>query len=264
MQVIGPARWMKASPARILVARAIVVSPIVLAAALGVVLARPPHLLVRAVARRLPEVLFFVPTSRRMVALTIDDGSHPSTTPAVLDVLARHSAKATFFLLGRLAEQHPELVRRIAADGHELGNHGWLEEASVRLPAAQLADGLDRTHRALARFGPVSLFRPGSGWVSSSVLEACRGRGYRCVVGSVYPQDAHLHWWRYHAFDVLRRIRPGAIVVLHEGRPERAAVAQALDRILPVLRLRGYDVMTVSNLVGAGDRPATGSYARCF
>ena len=123
---------------------------------------------------------------------------------------------------------------------------------------------MDPTYRALARFGPVSLFRPGSGWVISSVLEACRGRGYRCVVGSVYPQDAHLHWWRYHAFDVLRRIRPGAIVVLHEGRPERAAVAQALDRLLSVLRLRGYDVTTVSDLVAAGERPGTGSDARCF
>jgi peptidoglycan-N-acetylglucosamine deacetylase len=227
-------------------------------AAAGVVLAlallalRPPYALMRLVARALPGVLFYVPTEARRVALTIDDGPHPATTPVVLDVLAARGARATFFLVGERARAHPDLVARIATEGHELGNHGLRERASAALSEAELAASLDETHAALARFGPVVLFRPGSGWVTRRVLRAATRRGYRCVLGLVYPHDAQLGWRRYGVWDVLRRVRPGAIVIVHEGRPERAGVARALDEILPALTRRGYEVTTVSTLLGDG------------
>jgi peptidoglycan/xylan/chitin deacetylase (PgdA/CDA1 family) len=216
---------------------------------IGLALARPPFALLRVVARLLPEVVFFADTSERAIALTLDDGPHPSTTPAVLDALRAHGARATFFLIGELVREHPALVQRIAAEGHELGNHGLREQSSAALPQAALDDSLGETHQELARFGPVKLFRPGSGWVTRRILEASARHGYRCVLGSVYSHDAQLRWPRYVVFDVVSRVRPGAIVILHEGRPERADVGELLQDILPTLRARGFEITTVSDLL---------------
>jgi peptidoglycan-N-acetylglucosamine deacetylase len=224
--------------------------PLVLGAlGVGFVLVRPPHALVRLVARAVPQVLFLVATDERRLALTIDDGPHPETTPAILDVLAAYRARATFFLIGHRARERPDLVERIAIEGHELGNHGFRERASAALSPAELDADLDRTHAALAPFGPVALFRPGSGWVTPRVLRAAARHGYRCVLGSVYPHDPHIRRRRYVVWDVLRRARPGAIVILHEGRADRAGVARALDEILSALGRHGYEVTTVTALL---------------
>lgn len=223
--------------------------PLLLILGIALLLLRPPHTLMRLAARLLPQVVFVGPAGRCAVALSLDDGPHPSTTPAVLDTLRAHDAKATFFLLGEPAAAHPELVERIAAEGHELGNHGLRDERSSGLSEEALEASLACTHETLSRFGPVTLFRPGGGGVTRRVLDAAARHGYRCVLGSVYPQDARVRWRHYLVWDVLRRVRPGAIVILHEGRPERAIVTDVLDDVLPELALRGYEITTVSELL---------------
>jgi peptidoglycan/xylan/chitin deacetylase (PgdA/CDA1 family) len=211
----------------------------------------PPFPLVRLAAAVRRDVLFFVETNERVVALTLDDGPHPLVTPRVLDVLSRHGARATFFLLGSRAEGHPSVVRRIAAEGHELGNHTWEEECSACLPPLRFEQSLSRTHRVLTRFGAVCLFRPGSGWTTRRIVTVAERHGYRCVLGSVYPQDARVPFRRWIVKDVLRRARPGAIIILHEGTIERARVTGVLDEVLRALRHRGYRVTTVSDLLSS-------------
>jgi len=223
--------------------------PVVLLIGIVLLAVRPPHALMRLAARLFPSVVFLAPGGRRAVALTLDDGPHPSTTPAVLDTLSAHGGKATFFLLGEAAAAYPDLVERIAAEGHELGNHGLRDEHSSDLSPEALETSLARTHEVLAPFGRVTLFRPGGGWFTRRVLDAAARHDYRCVLGSVYPQDAHVHRRDYLVWDVLRRVRPGGIVILHEGRPERAVVTAVLDAVLPELRRRGYEVTTVSELL---------------
>ncbi len=222
-----------------------------LVAALGLagLALRPPFALVRLVARLAPGVVFSVDTSERVVALTLDDGPDPVLTPRVLDVLAAHEARATFFLLGERARRHPALLRRIAAAGHELANHTWHDEPSVRLAPAALEASLRATGRVLEPVAPVALFRPGSGWVTRSVLTTAERAGLRCVLGSVYSHDPHIRIPAYTAWDVRRRVRPGAIVVLHEGRPDRYGVLDVLEAVLPHLRRAGFRVTTVSDLL---------------
>jgi peptidoglycan-N-acetylglucosamine deacetylase len=183
---------------------------------------RPPFALVRRVARAMPDVLFCVETEAPLVALSFDDGPHPATTPLVLDALARHGARATFFCVGERAAAHPGLVRRIAAGGHELGNHTWRVERSASLAPAALAESVDRTQEVLAAVAPVRLMRPGSGWVTASVRAAAARHDLRCVLGSVYPHDPLFASRRYIAQFVRARARPGAILILHEGTPARA------------------------------------------
>jgi peptidoglycan-N-acetylglucosamine deacetylase len=197
-------------------------------------------------------VLFGVPTRAPRWALTIDDGPSPATTPALLDVLARHGARATFFLLGEEAARHPALVARIAAEGHELGNHTWRDEPTWTLPVAEFREKLRTTQRTLAAHGPVRWFRPGSGWPTAGHLAVAEADGLRCVLGSaVAIGGAGAGTPRTPArLDVL--MCRGAILVLHEGTPARRAVAATVDALLTRTSRRGLAATTLSRLVAGG------------
>jgi peptidoglycan-N-acetylglucosamine deacetylase len=224
------------------------------AVAAAALAARPPRWLVRAAARRCPDVLFRVETERPAVALTLDDGPHPSVTPRVLDVLAAHGAAATLFVLGCAAERHGRLLARAVAEGHELGNHQWRDRPCRSLSLAEFEADLGRTHDVLAEHAPVDLMRPGSGLIRRDQLRVLRERGYRCALGSIYPFDAWLPAGRVLAADVVRRAGPGDVVILHEGRPDRAAVVPMLEALLTGLGTRGLEVTTLADLLSQRGR----------
>lgn len=208
-----------------------------------------PRWLVRAAARRWPDIVFRVETGRPAVALSLDDGPDPAVTPRVLDVLAANAATATFFMLGSRAERHPQIVARVVAEGHELGNHGWLDRPCRSLAPAAFADDLTRTHEVLARHARVDLMRPGSGLIRRDQRRVLPERGYRCALGSVYPFDAWLPAGPRLAADVTRRAGPGDVVILHEGRPDRRRVVAVLEAVLPGLRGRGLEITTLGDLL---------------
>lgn len=223
----------------------------------GALVLRPPLALVRLVAACRRDVVFDVPVAQRLVALTLDDGPDPTLTPLVLDVLERHEARATFFCIGSRAEGQPELLRRICSEGHELGNHLWRDEPTARLPDREFEAQLLRTDAALGAAARPRLFRPGSGFIGRRKVRIAARHGYRCVLASIYPHDAHLRPRTWVIADVLRRVRPGAIVVLHEGAPSRSAILPALDALLAGLRSRGYAVVPAIELLALGERWAT-------
>jgi peptidoglycan-N-acetylglucosamine deacetylase len=205
---------------------------------------------VRILSRLIPgEVLCYVDTGARAVALTFDDGPHPDTTPELLDVLARHDARATFFLIGDRIPGNEPIVARIAAEGHELANHLMHEERSVLLSDEQFQRDLAEVTGMLARYGTVRWFRPGSGWFTPRMLSTAAQQELRIALGTVVamhdggPGDAGI------ARSVLTGIRPGSIVVLHEGMPRRRGVAATVDEVLTELRRKDFAVVTVSELV---------------
>jgi peptidoglycan/xylan/chitin deacetylase (PgdA/CDA1 family) len=198
----------------------------------------------------MPDVVFFVPTTARLVALTLDDGPDGVVTPAVLDVLARHDASATFFLLGGRAVTLPGIVERISRENHELGNHTWEDRPAVCLTEAELHEDLIWTGEVLQHYGGTRLFRPGSGWLSSRVFRVAASLHYQCVLGSAYAFDAHIPYPSYVIPALLHRVRPGAILVLHEGEGRGYAPA-ILDGLLGQLTHRGYRAVSVSQLLSA-------------
>jgi peptidoglycan/xylan/chitin deacetylase (PgdA/CDA1 family) len=218
------------------------------AAAVGAVALAQPRWLVRWLAARFPDVTFEGASAGGALALTIDD-SPSARTSRLLDVLRAHGARATFFVLGSQVRARRAVLARAVREGHELGNHLWDETPSVRYTAAEFERLLVRTHRALSALGPVSLFRPGSAWVSRPMLLVLRERGYRCVLGSVYPYDAALPWPRYAARLIRARARAGSIVVLHDGARRGARTARVLEEVLPALAARGLRVRTASGLL---------------
>lgn len=199
-------------------------------------------------------VLFAAPTDRPEVALTFDDAPHPELTPALLDVLGGHDATATFFCLGSLAAERPELVQEVVRRGHEVGNHLWADRPSVLQRPEEFRADLLRTHEVLVAAGARPRFlRPGSGWVRPSMLRTAEELGYRLALGSIAVLDLSVADVDAQARFVARRLQPGAVVVLHEGYDHRSRVVPLADRILDVLEERGLQPVSLSRLHGAAD-----------
>lgn len=220
----------------------------------------PPWLLARTAAALFPGCLYDVPPAgggaAKVLALTIDDAPDPATTPALLDTLRRYGARTTFFVItGQLAAAGADsvLLGRLVRDGHEVGNHGTRDRAAVRLDSAAFAADLRAADSALGRWLPTPASaprwaRPGSGWYSGRMVREMERAGYRCALGSVYPLDAALGWpWLSERY-ILAHARPGAVIILHDRGTRGRRTAQVLGRVLPALRARGYEVVTLGQL----------------
>lgn len=220
-------------------------------AVMGALLWAPPSWLLERLARVFPGCLYRVVTDKPVIALTLDDGPDSITTPLILEELRRHSARATFFLIASRAARHDELVRRIVAEGHELGNHFMYDRASIRLSPEAFARDLERAGQILAPYAPVQWARPGSGWYSQRMIAAMHRSRYWCALGSVYPLDAIIPSVAFARQYILWNVQPGAIVILHDHGARGRRTAQVLAKLLPKLRRLGYRVVALSELVAA-------------
>lgn len=188
--------------------------------------------------------------SRRIVALSFDDG--PSRyTPAVLRLLRRHGAKATFFQLGGNMGGQSALQRQILAQGSTLGDHSWSHPVLSAGGAAAESEVV-RTKSRIARqagFTPC-VFRAPYGAVSGRLISMVRRKGMLTIQWDVDPLDWRRPGAGAIASRVLGQVRPGSIILLHDGGGERSQSVAATDTILRTLRRRGYTVTTVENLLG--------------
>lgn len=194
------------------------------------------------------EVLFHGNSREKLIALTIDDGPHPTLTDQILDVLADYEVPAAFFILGRQVAGNEAQLERIVREGHELGNHLMTDARSITLTDEEFAEQLQQTHDLIAPYGPVRWFRPGSGWYNNRMLEQIRPFGYRCVVGFVYPYDAQFQSVEFASGYILGNVQPGSIIILHDGSEERAVTLDILHRIIPALKKRGYRFVSLSEM----------------
>ena len=213
-----------------------------------------PRFLLRQLANRNPEVLFYVETEEKVLALTIDDAPDSSLTPLILDLLDKHQVKATFFILGQHIGGNEDLIARMKAAGHELGNHLTRDEATILLTDEEFAEQLRAVAKQIGPFAETKWCRPGSGWFSPDMVKIAHDQGYRCCLGSIYPFDNKLRkpeWIRQMVTD---RVYPGAIIVLHEGGPERQYIVPLLNELLPDLKAAGYEFLTLSEIQKLDDR----------
>jgi peptidoglycan/xylan/chitin deacetylase (PgdA/CDA1 family) len=207
-----------------------------------------PRWLLDRVARNSPDVLYFVRTQEKVVALTIDDVPHPAVTPRILDVLRENGARATFFVIGDHAAGNQAILERIRQEGSELGNHLNHEYPSIRLTPTEFDQELRAVDSVIRPATATKWFRPGSGWYNDRMLSQARRQGYRCALGSVYPFDTVLPNERLTAWYIRSQVFPGAIIILHDGKEDRMRTARVLATVLPDLKRSGYRVVTLSEL----------------
>ncbi|XTZ13155.1 polysaccharide deacetylase family protein [Micromonospora echinospora] len=176
----------------------------------------------------------------RTLSLTFDDGPNPADTLRLLGVLRRHRVAAVFCLWGEHVDDHPDVVRRIVADGHALGNHGMRHDDMGRWPAERIAADLRATDDAIRRAVPgarIRYFRaPYGAWGGTPAVAAALGMrplGWRLAVGDWEPPGTD---------ELVRRlvdgVTPGAVVLLHDGGGDRHQTVEAVDRVVPLLRAR--------------------------
>jgi len=198
-----------------------------------------------------PNVIYRVRTSRPLVALSFDDGPHPTFTLQVLEILERHDAKATFFLIGERALRHPEVVSRIKAAGHEIGNHYFMNGSTLQHSDADFAGYLEETERAIGITAEQKLFRPPGGVAWPRQLRLARARGYECFLGCAYPHDPmHPPVW-YIRWLIEKNLGPGSIVILHDGIRDPSRSIQALPHILTAGHERGLRFVSIGGLLRA-------------
>ena len=184
-------------------------------------------------------------TGAPVVYLTFDDGPHPTWTPRVLDLLELYNAPATFFVLGQSATRFPAIVERMVAAGHEAENHTfdhiWLDKAPRDLFVSQVTAADDALHAAAGeRVDPIACLRPPYAAMNAHTRELAAELGKSIVLWSVDTQDWRRPGAEQIASHVLANVRPGAIILMHDGGGERSQTVAALDTVLDGLAGRGY------------------------
>jgi peptidoglycan/xylan/chitin deacetylase (PgdA/CDA1 family) len=199
------------------------------------------------------------PRDLRAVSLTFDDGPNEPYTSRVLDILRRFDVRATFFLIGENVERHPEAAHRAAAEGHEIGNHGWDHRVLPLETPARIRDQIQRTNDAIMRGAgarPV-LFRASHGWRNPWVNGIATREGYRPVAWTLGVWDTD----RPGAGEIARRalagLENGCILLLHDGRgtehgADSSQLVEALPEIIEGARAAGYRFITLSEMIGEG------------
>ncbi len=194
-----------------------------------------------------------VHTQRKEIALTFDDGPYPFYTPVLLHVLDHSRVPATFFIVGRNAQEFPELVSRIVQSGDEIGNHTFNHFTLTGLPEEQIVAQIAQDGALLERFTgkPISLFRPPHGRFNREVVSIAHELGYVTVFWSDAANDVKDIPPDVITERVMTEASPGGIILLHSGQYR---TIEALPDIIDGLRAQGYTFVTVSKLLEDGEQ----------
>ena len=187
------------------------------------------------------------------IALTFDDGPHPGYTPKLLEVLEYYNIPASFFVLGFCVERSPHIVQKIYNSGHWIGLHGYIHHNFPLLCATELQQSLEKTQTAISnacglRSQQVRDVRPPNGFFTPKTLKLLEQWNYRPVMWSVVPED----WVRPGVTTVVQRIlklvKKGSVIVLHDGACGGEDVAQIAKILIPQLLDQGYKFVTINTL----------------
>ena len=197
-----------------------------------------------------PVTVTAVATRQPVVAMTFDDGPHPTLTPRLLDILGQRGIRATFYVIGSRARRHPGLIRRIVAEGHEIGNHSWSHPYLNRRSTDAMFNEIDRTNQVVYDYtglAPVTFRPPYGAFTQSQRRMLHEQRHMPTILWSVDPQD-----WRRPGSSVvtsriLLRSHPGAIILSHDIH---AATIAAMPSTMDGLLSRGYEFATMSQMLG--------------
>lgn len=202
------------------------------------------------------KLIHHVRTNRKRIAFTFDDGPHPFYTLQIRDIFREFGGLATFFVIGEQTTRYPETVLSLLEEGHELGNHTFTHQQLAHLPFSFQLEELAKTDDLLVSLTDVfpTLFRPPYMAMNESLERAAEYFRYR-IIGAANPEAED---WRNpgtgHILAKTRKqIRPGSILLFHDGGEDRSQTVEAVRVLVPELLGQGYELVTVSTLLTGGD-----------
>ena len=189
--------------------------------------------------------------TEKKIALTFDDGPHPKQTTELLEILKEYNIHATFFVIGVNVKNYPQQIPKILADGHEIGNHTFSHRCVKDAGHYLVANEILQCEKALyevTEYRP-KLFRPPGGIISPATEEFCEDADYSVILWSIDTRD-----WTHRAPDeiveeVLKSVRPGDIILMHDYIGGNSPTPTALRKLIPELKKMGYEFCTVSELL---------------
>ncbi|MCS7459599.1 delta-lactam-biosynthetic de-N-acetylase [Paenibacillus doosanensis] len=197
------------------------------------------------------EAIFLGDVSRKELYLTFDNGYENGYTPKILDVLKEHKVPAIFFVTGHFVKEQPELVKRMVAEGHLIGNHSWSHPDMSQISNARLQEELAKVQTAVSSLTSqkeMHYLRPPRGIFNDRILAASKELGYTSVFWSVAYRD----WepkaqkgWKYAYDNVMGQLHPGAVILLHSVSSDNA---EALGRIITAAREQGYEFKSLDQM----------------
>ncbi|MBC23413.1 MAG: hypothetical protein CMJ32_05790 [Phycisphaerae bacterium] len=192
------------------------------------------------------------------VNLSFDDGPDPDRTPRILEILREHGAHATFFVIGRHAIKHPELIRKMLEDGHEVANHSMDHPRTLNFAFhGRMLDQVSRGAETVMEMTDVEhepLYRPPVGLRNPTLWRILRQRGCQIVTWSISSRDRHINDEQRYIERIIKRVQPGDIVMMHDGSDGPLSGPEITVRALPGLLQRltgmGLECVTCSQLLG--------------
>ncbi len=190
-------------------------------------------------------------TEEHKIALTFDDGPHREKTLDILDVLQENNVKATFFIVGENVKGNEDIIERIIADGHEIGNHTFDHKYLFKVDRRVMEREIDLCDDEIFNYSEynATLFRPPGGIYNDELMSVCSERGYDMVLWSVDTRD----WAGTSSQDIeseiLANMEDGAIILMHDYVCGESYTAEALKSVIPKLKELGYGFVTVSELI---------------
>lgn len=197
---------------------------------------------------------------QKTIALTFDDGPWLSATPQVLDILKEKNIKATFFLIGQNLINLPQIGQRIVAEGHAIGNHTWHHWHRPMDEFTAMREIEDTASLITATTGvKTHLFRPPNGFLYNGLADYALKQKYVVVTWSIDSGDWHKHGLSAEGLVkcVVEKAKPGAIILMHDGGGDRSKTVQALPQIIDQLTQRGYQFVTIPEMLQMKDKEFT-------
>lgn len=202
-------------------------------------------------ANRPLDVYYHVPTTEKVVALTFDDGPHPRFTDEILEILRKEEVRATFFAIGCNVASYPDVMRRVIAAGHEVGNHTYSHPCVRRVTEEQLVEEIEKTDAVLRSLGYSGngLFRPPQGICSADMPTLLTHTKKTAILWNIDTRD----WAHRASEEIVKEIDStvcgGDIILFHDYVSGENTTIPAIKKLIPMLKTRGYQFVTVSELL---------------
>jgi peptidoglycan-N-acetylglucosamine deacetylase len=187
---------------------------------------------------------------QKVIALTFDDGPWSGSTPKVLDILKKNNIKGTFFIVGQMLKEHPDLGVRIVTEGHVIANHTWTHRYHFMNPQVAAYEVESTSDLIYQTTGvKTTLFRPPGGIMNNGVAAYARNQKYTIVMWSADSVDYSRPPISRLIRNVTRESKPGGIVLMHDGGGNRSNTVQALPQIIDHFKKQGYSFVTIPELL---------------